>query len=97
MLSSLQTALLHEVYCQIVFEVGRMIPSGGTPGARKRQRQVRKLGLCPQRKCLEVMRIVVAVVVVVVVCVCFGGQEAWSIIDLAIVFGFCKDWEEPEV
>lgn len=39
----------------------------------------------------------VAVVVVVVVCVCFGGQEAWSIIDLAIVFGFCKDWEEPEV
>lgn len=50
MLNSLQTALLHEVYCQIVFEVGRMIPSSGTSGARKRQRQVRKLGRLPSEK-----------------------------------------------
>lgn len=57
-----------------------MIPSGGTPGARKRQRQVWRLGLCPQRKGLEVMRIVV-----MVVCVCFGGREAWGS-GFAIVF-----------
>lgn len=57
----------------------------GLLGASKRQRPVRRLGLCPQRKGLEAMRVVVAVVVAVAVVVYLGGQEARGR-DFAVVF-----------